>query len=318
MLHPRRGRARRRRARLVAGRSGLPSLRGRHRRSLRCGSRGDRSHGMAATADAAACGRRPALSTRRSVSGQDGPRAGRDDRRRGLSPESLLEVGRAAPRAGDAAAARRPSSRSRAAAAGDVLEGLAAPSPGTGVPGGHRDLGAGYAAHHDAGDQMGAVRGLTLGYMYAALLGDWAVSSGWWPGPRRGRRRGLPGSRLGGAEHRHLRTNPGGRSRFSGTLTTLRRGRRFDLEVVALGYLGASVVDDRTDEGMALLDEAWRRDRARSTSPSEDVFCRCSRPASTPPTSPAPTSGSASATGSPSAATCPPSPPSVPPTTADC
>ena len=37
-----------------------------------------------------------------------------------------------------------------------------------------------YAAHRDSGDHVGAVRvARTLAYMNLAVVGDWAVGSGW-------------------------------------------------------------------------------------------------------------------------------------------
>ena len=180
-----------------------------------------------------------------------------------LSPESLLEEGRSALRAGDATGARRAFEQAAdGCAPGDVLEGLArAAYLERAFPEAIETWERAYAAHHDAGDQMGTVRvARTLSYMYAALLGDWAVSGGWMA-----RAQTLLGgdteSREAGWVALNLATFEADRARKEQHLReALAVGRRVgdsDLEVVALGYLGASVVhDDRTDEGMALLDEA--------------------------------------------------------------
>ena len=64
---------------------------------------------------------------------------------------------------------------------------------------------------------------------------------------------------MGGAQHRHVRRRPdAARSSASERRSTsARRVGDADLEFVALAYLGASLVhDDRTEEGMVLLDEA--------------------------------------------------------------
>ena len=201
-----------------------------------------------------------------------------------VSPENLLEVGRAALRAGDAAAARQAFEQVEGdAAAGDVLEGLARVAYlEREFPEAIETWERAYAAHHDAGDQMGAVRvARTLGYMYAALLGDWAVSSGWMARAQT-LLAGDVDSREAGWVALNIATFEPNRARkeslLRDALTIARRVGDSDLEVVALGYLGASVVhDDRTDEGMALLDEALAAvtgGEVDDFAVLEDVFCQ--------------------------------------------
>ena len=120
-----------------------------------------------------------------------------------------------------------------------------------------------YAAHRDAGDRVGAVRvARTLAYMYGAIVGDWAVMSGWlaraqtllgddgrlaprrgWVALNRGHVRGRPRAQGGAASARRSTWRAGSATPTSSSST--------------LAYLGASLVHaDRTEEGMVLLDEA--------------------------------------------------------------
>jgi DNA-binding CsgD family transcriptional regulator len=175
----------------------------------------------------------------------------------------LIDEGRAALRAGDAAGARRILEHALAESpSGDVLECLARASYidlefVQAIEGWERA----YAAHRDAGDRIGAVRvARTLAYMNLSILGDAAVMSGWMARAQ---------TLLAGAEDSsesgwvalNLGMLEGDREKKEAWLReALEEGRRFndtDLEFVALAYLGASLVHaDRTEEGMVLLDEA--------------------------------------------------------------
>jgi DNA-binding NarL/FixJ family response regulator len=170
--------------------------------------------------------------------------------------------GRAALRQGDTAAARR-----AFVVAGDptdpvVLEGLARAA--------YIDLDFdtaiaewehAYAAYRGADDAVGAGRcARTLGYMSGSVRGDGAVMSGWLS-----RATTLLDDAPESAERGWVTLN---RGMFDGDrderdalfATALESGRRHgddDLTFVALAYRGANLVHaDRTDEGMALLDEA--------------------------------------------------------------
>jgi tetratricopeptide (TPR) repeat protein len=95
---------------------------------------------------------------------------------------SFVEEGRAALRVGDAAAARRAFEAALSEApSGDAIEGLARVAYlELDFPRAIETWERAYAAHRHDGDQIGAVRvARTLSYMYGAIVGDWAVSSGW-------------------------------------------------------------------------------------------------------------------------------------------
>jgi tetratricopeptide (TPR) repeat protein len=83
-----------------------------------------------------------------------------DDRRMSRSVEALLDAGRAALRAGDAAGARRALERAFAnSPSGEVLDGLArAAYLELDFPRAIEDWERAYAAYRSAGDQMGAIR----------------------------------------------------------------------------------------------------------------------------------------------------------------
>jgi DNA-binding CsgD family transcriptional regulator len=118
-----------------------------------------------------------------------------------------------------------------------------------------------YGAYRRAGDHVGAVRvARTLAYMYGSVVGDAAIMSGWLA-----RAQTLLGASMGTLEGGWVSLQvgmfEGDRARKEERLSdALARARRFgdtDLELVSLAYLGASIVhDDRTEEGMVLLDEA--------------------------------------------------------------
>jgi len=175
----------------------------------------------------------------------------------------LIAEGRRALRSGDAASARAIFERAGAESArGDVLEGLARAA--------YLDLDyaeaverweQAYAAHRGADDRMGAVRvARMLAYMHGTVVGDRAVMSGWLA-----RARTLLGDAAGSLEGGWVALD-GARfepdlvaqeRRFRETLAVARRFADTDLECVTMSYLGAALVRaDRTEEGMALLDEA--------------------------------------------------------------
>jgi DNA-binding NarL/FixJ family response regulator len=115
-----------------------------------------------------------------------------------------------------------------------------------------------YRAEHDA---VGAVRiARALACIYGTVRGDAAVMSGWLQ-----RARSLAGTTPDCAERGWIALNAGmfeaDRMRkdalFAEAAESGRRHADADLEFSALAYLGASLVHaDRTEEGMALLDEA--------------------------------------------------------------
>jgi DNA-binding CsgD family transcriptional regulator len=118
-----------------------------------------------------------------------------------------------------------------------------------------------YAAHRAAGDQLGAVRvARTLAFMHGSVHADWALMNGWIA-----RAQTLVADTPDSPEVGWVALNrgmfEGDRQRkhdlFGEALAVGRRTRDTDLEFIALAYLGASLVHaDRTEEGMALLDEA--------------------------------------------------------------
>ncbi len=145
---------------------------------------------------------------------------------------------------------------------GDVIEGLARASYlDRDFPEAIADWERAYAVYRDDGDQVGAIRvARTVAYMYGAILGDWAVTSGWLA-----RAQTLVGdageSREGGWVTLNRGMFEGDRIRkdqyFREALEVARRFSDADLEFATLAYLGASLVHaDRTEEGMLLLDEA--------------------------------------------------------------
>jgi DNA-binding CsgD family transcriptional regulator len=175
----------------------------------------------------------------------------------------LVEEGRRALRRGDAAAARGAFERALGEeASGDAIEGLARVAYlELDFPRAIETWEQAYAVHRDAGDQVGAVRvARMLSYMYGAVVGDWAVSNGWLA-----RAQSLLTGRSDTPEAGWVALNSGmfeadrirKEERFREALTVARDVGDVDLEFVTLAYLGASLVhDDRTEEGMVLLDEA--------------------------------------------------------------
>jgi DNA-binding CsgD family transcriptional regulator len=118
-----------------------------------------------------------------------------------------------------------------------------------------------YAAHRAAGEPAGAVRAARmLCFVHNMVLGSPAVAAGWL-GRAQTLVEGTPGSRETGWVALNRGMFDGDRARkdacFTEALDAARRSGDRDLEFAALAYLGASRVhDDRTEQGMALLDEA--------------------------------------------------------------
>jgi DNA-binding NarL/FixJ family response regulator len=200
------------------------------------------------------------------------------------SMHELLAEGRAALRAGDAAGARRVLEMAYAeSASADVIEGLARTSYlemnfAEAIAGWEKA----YAAHRDADDHVGAVRvARTLAYMNLAILGDWAVGSGWLA-----RAQTLLGDSADSPERGWVALNIGmfepdrvrKEERFREALLAARSLGDTDLEFVTLAYLGASLVHgDRTEEGMMLLDEALAAVAGRDVEDFnvlEEIFCQ--------------------------------------------
>jgi DNA-binding NarL/FixJ family response regulator len=139
-----------------------------------------------------------------------------------------------------------------------------------------------YAAYREAGDAVGAVRvARTLSYMYGMVLGDGAVMSGWLARAQR-----LLGDGLSTSEAGWVALNIGmfesDRARkeeqFRSAVEIARQFGDPDLELTALSYLGASLVhDDRTEEGMVLLDEALAAVAGSEVDDFivlQDIFCQ--------------------------------------------
>jgi tetratricopeptide (TPR) repeat protein len=183
-----------------------------------------------------------------------------------------------------------------------------------------------YAAYRTVGDQLGAIRvARTLAGTYFAILGDRAVSNGWLAraqtllaGAADSAEAGWVALNLGMFEGDRVRKE----EHFRAALQAARRAGDTDLELMALAYLGASLVHgDRIEEGMLLLDEALAAvPVARSTTSRSwrRSSASCSRPVSTHRTSPGPSSGFGSGRRSPGGASSPPSPLSAAHTTAAC
>lgn len=196
----------------------------------------------------------------------------------------LLAEGRAALRAGDAAGARRVLERALAESpSGDVIEGLARASYceldySQAIEGWERA----YSAHRADGDQRGSVRvARTLAYMYGIVVGDGAVMSGWLARAQT-LLAGATDSSEGGWVALNFGMFEGVRARkeerFREALVAARAFGDTDLEFVTLAYLGASIVhDDRTEEGMLLLDEALAAVAGREVDDFlvlEEIFCQ--------------------------------------------
>jgi hypothetical protein len=118
-----------------------------------------------------------------------------------------------------------------------------------------------YRAHRAAGEPAGAVRAARmLCFVHMMVLGNRAVASGWMARAQT-LLDGAPASRESGWVALSRGMFDGDRARkdacFTEALGTARLAGDRDLEFAALAYLGASRVHgDRTEQGMALLDEA--------------------------------------------------------------
>ena len=177
--------------------------------------------------------------------------------------DQLIAEGRAALRSGDAASARRAFELvTDGSTNGDAIEGLARVSYlEMNFSQAIEDWERAYAAHRDSGDHVGAVRvARTVAYMYLAIVGDWAVGSGWLA-----RAKTLLGDSPDSPERGWVALNVGmfevdratKEKRFREALAVARNMGDTDLEFLTLAYLGASLVhSDRNEEGMMLLDEA--------------------------------------------------------------
>ncbi|MCU1428127.1 MAG: LuxR family transcriptional regulator [Actinomycetia bacterium] len=177
--------------------------------------------------------------------------------------QALIDEGRAALRAGDAATARRVFELVLGESLrGDAIEGLARVSYlELDFPKAIDDWERAYAAHRDGGDDVGAVRvARTLGYMYLSTVGDRAVASGWLAraqtilaGATESSEGGWVALNIGMFEGDRVRKD----ERFREALDAAHRYGDHELQFLTLAYLGASLVHaDRTEEGMVLLDEA--------------------------------------------------------------
>ena len=242
--------------------------------------------------------------------------------------EELMAAGRAALRAGDAAGARRALEQAvDASATGDVIEGLARASYLeldylTAIDGWERA----YAAHRDAGDHVGAVRvARSLSYMYMAIVGDRAVSSGWLSRAQtllvhtvESPERGWVALNIAMFEADRARKE----ELFREALVLARSFGDTDLEFVTLAYLGASLVHaDRTEEGMMLLDEALAAVAGSEVDDFmvlEEIFCQLFSACEHAHDVAAPTNGSGSAKRSPTGDAYRRSPRSAARTTAVC
>ncbi len=198
-----------------------------------------------------------------------------------MSVPGPLELGRAAVRTGDAATARRilegadpTDARIREALAQVSYLELDFPRAIEGWE-------SAYAAYREMGDLAGAIRvARTLSGMYAAIVGDFAVGMGWLARAKTL----MPDQET--AEAGWIAVNDGmfegHRARkeehFRFALAAGRKHDDRDLEVIALGYLGASLVHaDRTEEGMVLLDEALAAiagGEVDDFAVLEEVFCQ--------------------------------------------
>jgi DNA-binding NarL/FixJ family response regulator len=139
-----------------------------------------------------------------------------------------------------------------------------------------------YAGYRAEGNQLGAVRvARTLGFMHGILAGDAAVMQGWLA-----RAQTLLAPVGDDVERGWVALTKGmfagDRARkdaeFREALAIARARGDTDLEVVALAYLGASLVHgDRTEEGMLLLDEALAAVAGREVDDFfilQDIFCQ--------------------------------------------
>ena len=200
--------------------------------------------------------------------------------------DQRLAAARAALRAGDSATAR---AELAACTAGDeepsaeVLEGLAkADYLELDFPSAIARLERAYGRHHTDGNGAGSVRvARTLGYLHAAIRGDWAVGMGWVARAQR-----LLGDSPDSSEQGwvHVTTamfrddRAEKERRFRDAIAIARATGDVELELVALAYLGASLVhEDRNAEGMVMLDEALAAVAGHEVDDFwvlEEIFCQ--------------------------------------------
>jgi tetratricopeptide (TPR) repeat protein len=198
--------------------------------------------------------------------------------------QALIDKGRAALRAGDAAGARRALEQAMVESpTGDVIEGLARVAYiELDFSRAIADWERAYTAHRDSGDQMGAVRvARTIAYMYGSVVRDGAVMAGWLAraqtllaGNEDSLEAGWVSLNIGMFEGDRTRKE----ERFREALAVARRFGDTDLEFVTLAYLGANLVHaDRTEEGMVLLDEALAAVAGREVDDFcvlQEIFCQ--------------------------------------------
>jgi DNA-binding CsgD family transcriptional regulator len=198
--------------------------------------------------------------------------------------EALIDEGRAALRVGDGAAARQALERALAESpSGDVIEGLArAAYLELDFSRAIEEWEHAYATYRDAGDQVSAIRvARTLAYSYGTIVGDGAVMSGWLARAQtlltdagESAEAGWVSLNLGMFEGNRARKE----EHFRNALQAARRFGDRDLEFVTFAYLGASLVhDDRTEEGMLLLDEALAAvagSEVDDFNVVEEIFCQ--------------------------------------------
>ncbi|MFI7063748.1 LuxR C-terminal-related transcriptional regulator [Kribbella sp. NPDC050124] len=193
----------------------------------------------------------------------------------------LIAEGRAALRGGDALAAR--AVLERAEPSPEVLEVLASASfVLLEYDRSLHEMESAYAGYRGAGDSAGAARvARMLGGMHGSTSGDWAVASGWIA-----RAKTLLGDGSDTNEAGWVALTEGmfeaDRTRkntdFQRAVEIGRRTDDPDLAFAAVAYLGASLVhDDRTEEGMLLLDEACAAvagSEVDSFMVVEEIFCQ--------------------------------------------
>jgi DNA-binding CsgD family transcriptional regulator len=139
-----------------------------------------------------------------------------------------------------------------------------------------------YAAYRDEGNALGAVRvARVLGFLHSGIRGDGAVGQGWGA-----RALSLLSGEADTAERGwielHIGMFEGDRQKKNQHLrAALEIARRFgdaDLEFEAMAYLGASLVhDDKTEQGMMLLDEALAAvagGEVKGIFATEEIFCQ--------------------------------------------
>lgn len=177
-----------------------------------------------------------------------------------MESEALDEVGRAALRVGDAAAAR--TAFEEAGGSPGVLEGLAAASYVLmEYPRAIDEFERAYAGYQRDGDGVGAARAArTIAYLYGSTAGDWTVASGWLARAKtllsdlpESSERGWVALTEGMFEGNRIKKD----AAYQVAIEIGRATGDADLTFATLSYLGASLVHgDRVEEGMVLLDEA--------------------------------------------------------------